>query len=230
MPATDLARTILDLGRFVSDQRSLRAIEWGRRTGALDWATMIATLSTHARRGRPGIRRLRRVILENVDRAEVTDSDFELLFLALLAEHGFPTPILHHKVFDHGRFVAEVDLAFPHLKIAIELDGAHHLESEVRERDLPRQNDLVLLGWTVLRFSWSRFAARPEQVLREVRAALGRSVTPSRPVWPRSGLESSVTQVAGVLGRSGQSCGPRFSVRELAHTCCAGGEIGSGVS
>ena len=65
--------------------------------------------------------------------------------------------MLHHKVFDGDRFVAEVDLAFPRLKIAIELDGSHHLEAEVRERDLPRQNDLVLLGWTVLRFSWKRF-------------------------------------------------------------------------
>ena len=47
------------------------------------------------------------------------------------------------------------------LKIAIELDGSIHLEDDVRERDLPRQNDLVLLGWTVLRFTWKRFTERP---------------------------------------------------------------------
>ena len=122
--------------------------------------------------GRPGVVRLREVILANCDRDEITDSDFELLALSLLREHDLPEPVLHHKVFDEGRFVAEVDLAFPRLKIAIELDGSHHLEADVREKDLPRQNDLVLLGWTVLRFSWKRFTERPDLVIAEIRAAI----------------------------------------------------------
>jgi hypothetical protein len=172
VPCTDLSRTILDLARTASDKRILHAIEWGRRTGRTDWAELVSTVARHARRGRPGIRRLRRVILGNAHRTEITDSDFELLFLALLREHGVPEPVLHHRVYDGRRFVAEVDLAFPHLRIAIELDGAAHLEREVRERDLPRQNDLVLLGWTVLRFSWTRFSERPESVLAEVQAAV----------------------------------------------------------
>ena len=46
-------------------------------------------------------------------RSEITDSDFELLVLALLAESGLPTPVLHHRVHDGERFVAEVDLAYP---------------------------------------------------------------------------------------------------------------------
>jgi hypothetical protein len=174
IPATDLARTILDIGRRVGDRRLLRAIEWGRRAELLDWPAMIRTLAHHARRGRPGIQRLRRVIVANVDRTEVTDSDFELLVLALLAEAGLPTPVLHHRVLAGERFVAEVDLAYPELKIAIELDGAVHLRSDVRERDLPRQNDLVLEGWVVLRFTWQRFADRPDRLVAEVREAIRR--------------------------------------------------------
>lgn len=172
VPSTSLPRTILDLARTASDQRTLQSIEWGRRTGRTDWSELISTLAHHARRGRPGIVRLRRVIMANAHREEVTDSDFELLFLAFLAEHGIPAPVLHHRVHDGVRFVAEVDLAYPHLFIAIELDGAEHLDREVRERDLPRQNDLVLLGWTVLRFSWARFIKRPDAVLSEIRAAI----------------------------------------------------------
>jgi len=171
VPATDLARTILDLGRYLGDRRLLHVIEWGRRANKVDWSALISTLARHARQGRPGIRRLRRVIAANIDRDEVTDSDFELLFLAFLAERGLPTPALHHRVTDGERFVAEVDLAYPDLMIAIELDGAIHLEAEVRERDLPRQNDLVLLGWTVLRFSWRRFVERPDGIIAEIQAA-----------------------------------------------------------
>jgi len=172
IPATDVARTLLDVGRLVGDRRLLRSIEWSRREGTVDWPALIATLARHARRGRPGIRRLRRVIAANVERDEITDSDFELLVLALLAEAGLPTPELHHRVHIRGRFIAEVDLAYPALRIAIELDGMVHLQPDVRERDLTKQNDLVLAGWVVLRFSYERYRRRPEQVVAEIRAAI----------------------------------------------------------
>lgn len=172
VPTTDMARTLLDLARVVGDARLLRAIEWGRRESKVDWSALVAVLARHARRGRPGIRRLRRVIAANADRTEVTDSDLELFALALIAEHGLPKPELHHRVTSNGRFVAEVDLAYPRWRIAIELDGSVHLLADVRERDLPRQNDLVLEGWTVLRFSWQRLADHPTSVVAEIRTAL----------------------------------------------------------
>ena len=171
IPVTDINRTILDLGRYESDRRVLRAIEWARRKELTDWDQLIATLARHARRGRSGIRRLRRVIVANAHRQEITDSDFELLLLALLLEHGLPEPVVHHRVYAGDRFVAEVDMAYPDRKVAMEADGPSHLESEVRERDLPRQNDLTLLGWDVLRFTWDRYVARPEHIVAEVRTA-----------------------------------------------------------
>ena len=176
IPATDVARTILDLARTVGDQRLARTIENARRAKATDWERLISTLSHHARRGRPGIRRLRRVIARNAHRSEVTDSDFELLVLALLLEVGLPEPVLHHRVVDGDRFVAEVDLAYPDLRIAIELDGRIHLDEDVRELDLPRQNDLVLSGWIVLRFTWRRYRDRPESIVAEVRDARRRAL------------------------------------------------------
>jgi hypothetical protein len=172
VPTTDIARTLLDLARLVGDRRLLRGIEWCRRERLLEWGDLVATLARHARKGRPGIRRLRRVIAANADRAEVTDSDLELFALAMIAESGLPAPVLHHRVLAEDRFVAEVDLAYPQWRIAIELDGSVHLQAEVRERDLPRQNDLILEGWTVLRFSWKRLADHPDRCLAEIRAAL----------------------------------------------------------
>lgn len=179
IPTTAFDRTLLDLARTVSDVRLLRAIEFGRRTKATDWTSLASTLRTHARRGRPGIARLRRVITANAHRGEITDSDFELLVIALLLEHGLPEPVLHHRVMDGDRFVAEVDLAYVDLKIAIELDGLVHLERDVRERDLARQNDLVLAGWTVLRFTSDRFVRRPDLVIAEIVAARRSALRPS---------------------------------------------------
>jgi hypothetical protein len=172
IPVTDVERTLLDMARRVSDRWLARTVEGARREGLTDWADLIATLVTHARRGRPGIARLRRVIAQHAHRTEITDSDLELMILALLLEAGLPEPVLHHRVMDGDRFVAEVDLAYPALRIAIEIDGRIHLDGEVRERDLPRQNDLVLSGWIVLRFTWARFRDRPESIVSEVRAAI----------------------------------------------------------
>ena len=169
---TDPARTVLDVGRYVGQKRLARVAEGARRADLVTWSALIACLAAHARRGRPGIRRLRAVILAGAHREEITDTDMELLVLGLITEAGLPEPTLHHRVHDAGRFVAEVDLAYPRWHIAIECDGDIHLDPAVRERDLARQNDLTLVGWTVLRFSWTRVQARPEVVVAEVRAAI----------------------------------------------------------
>ena len=172
IPVTDPARTLLDVGRYVGVARLSRVVEGARRQGDVTWSSVIACLAAHARRGRPGIRRLRAVILADAHRSEVTDTDMELMVLSILREGGCPEPVVHHRVMAGERFVAEVDLAYPQWKIAIECDGSVHRLEEVHDRDLARQNDLVLEGWTVLRFSWERVRSRPDLVLAEVRAAL----------------------------------------------------------
>lgn len=172
IPVTDPDRTMLDLGRYLGPRRLARTIEGARRDGLVDWSSLIRTLARHARQGRHGVRRLREVILADAGREAITDTDVELLVLALLREFGLPEPVVHHHVYDGERFVAEVDLAYPDAKVAIECDGDVHLLEEVHERDLPRQNDLVLLGWTVLRFTSDAVRQHPFAVVREVREAL----------------------------------------------------------
>jgi very-short-patch-repair endonuclease len=175
IPTTDLPRTLLDLGRTVGDARLLRAVEWSRREKGVMWSDLITTLAHHARRGRGGIQRLRRIILANAHREEVTDTDVELLVLSLLSEAGLPDPVLHHQVRVDGRVVAEIDLAYPALRIAIEIDGTIHLREDVWNRDLPRQNFLVLEGWTILRFNRDGVLDHPDRIVAEVRAAIRRS-------------------------------------------------------
>jgi very-short-patch-repair endonuclease len=173
IPVTAPDRTILDIALRTSDRRLVAAIDSARRRSLTSWDGLTATLLRHARRGRPGVARLRRVIAGHVSQAEVTDSIFESLVLSLLREHGLPDPVLHHRVLSpRGELIAEVDLAYPLRRIAIELDGLVHLDRDVWERDRPRQNRLELLGWTVLRFSWRTLVERPEVIVAEVSAAL----------------------------------------------------------
>ena len=72
-----------------------------------------------------------------------------------------------------GRAVAELDFAFPELKICIEVDGYEaHSGRAAFTRDRRRQNTLELDGWLVLRFTWHQIVHEPEWVLAQVRAAI----------------------------------------------------------
>lgn len=79
-------------------------------------------------------------------------------------------------VFQHpvGRF--RIDFAYPELLIAIEVDGyGPHASRAAFQRDRSRQNDLVALGWTVLRFTWADVVKRPDHVARVLRQAFARA-------------------------------------------------------
>lgn len=66
-----------------------------------------------------------------------------------------------------------IDIAFPEIKLAIEIDGRQfHEGKEVFESDRWRQNDLVLAGWRVLRFTATMVRAHPQIVLRLIEQAL----------------------------------------------------------
>ncbi|MGQ0779338.1 MAG: DUF559 domain-containing protein [Pseudonocardiales bacterium] len=69
-----------------------------------------------------------------------------------------------------------IDVAFPAQRIAIEVDGwAWHITPERFIRDRQRQNAVVNLQWTVLRFTWHDLVGRPEAVINDIRTALSSS-------------------------------------------------------
>ena len=69
-----------------------------------------------------------------------------------------------------------VDIAFRRERLAVEIDGRlHHDTSEVFETDRVRQNALVIAGWDVLRFTWSRLVNEPGAFVHEIRQTLARS-------------------------------------------------------
>lgn len=169
---TDADRTILDLARYLGVRRLAKVIEDALRLGLVTRGSLFDTLVRHARQGRHGIRRLRAVLVGDTDRP-ITDTEAERLTLVAPRMAGLPEPVLHHRVeTDTGRFVAEVDFAYPQWKIAIEVVGSIHDLPEVRDRDAPRHNDLEIEGWLVLVFRNEVVRDRPDRVVRDVRDAI----------------------------------------------------------
>lgn len=100
-------------------------------------------------------------------------SPMESVLRWLILEAGLPQPHLQHVVRAGGRFVGQVDLAWPDRQVLVEFDGNVHRDRKVFVDDLRRQNGLMLAGWTILRFTSADVLGRREQVLAAIRAALG---------------------------------------------------------
>jgi very-short-patch-repair endonuclease len=65
-----------------------------------------------------------------------------------------------------------VDFYAPYARLAIEIDGLIHLDSEVRARDVERQKDIEALGITILRFTNEQITGNMDDVLRSIRISL----------------------------------------------------------
>lgn len=87
-----------------------------------------------------------------------------------LIDHGFPVPEVNHPVLGiDGHEVRRIDLAWPHLRIALEYDGyASHVDRQ--GEDAARTVDLQRRGWIVVRMS-SDDLIDPSPVLDELRNA-----------------------------------------------------------
>ncbi|WP_324274657.1 endonuclease domain-containing protein [Blastococcus brunescens] len=92
----------------------------------------------------------------------------------LIHEAGLPRPVLQHVIRDGlGRFLAQVDLAWPEHRVVVEFDGNVHRDRRVFVEDLRRQNGIVLADWRVLRFSSADVLGRPGSVIGTLGQALG---------------------------------------------------------
>lgn len=92
----------------------------------------------------------------------------ERLLVKLLRDAGITGWRSNHPV---GGY--KVDVAFPAEQIAVETDGwAFHSDSDVFQVDRKRQNDISLLGWQVLRFTWLDLTEYPQRVIAVIRRAI----------------------------------------------------------
>jgi Transcriptional regulator, AbiEi antitoxin/Protein of unknown function (DUF559) len=174
IPCTGLCRTLIDLGAVLWNVEPLQAaIDDAVRRELCSWDDLLHTLARHSKKGRRGAGPLR-AILEECYGTRVPDSRFNRLVQRLIVDSGLLAPVVEHEIRDaSGRLLGRVDLALPELKIAIELDSRrHHLSADAFESDRPRQNNLELEGWLVLRYTWRLYIHQPNRIVAEVAAAI----------------------------------------------------------
>jgi very-short-patch-repair endonuclease len=172
---TDPVRTVIDLGLVMPWWLVQRAISKGISTKALTVSEVRGLRDALGRPGRNGTGIIRAILDGQLVYLGKEESELEKRFTALATRRGLPPLTLQHEVWEGGRFVARIDAAYPDVKLAIEVDGfEHHSTPEAFQIDRSRQNHLVRLGWTVLRFTWHDVVHRPAHVASTIEEAISR--------------------------------------------------------
>lgn len=175
IPVTNPLRTIVDLGAVLPAEQVEDALDTGLAPPSLFSIEAIEWMRNEvAGPGRHGCGVLGRVLDDRALGGAVNDSLLEPRMARLLRRAGLPPAAFHYAVTTPGGvFLAEVDFAYPDLKLAIEVDGfSVHGTPRAMAKDFVRQNGLVPYGWHVLRFTWRQVVREPEMVARAIAGAL----------------------------------------------------------
>ncbi|HVM39311.1 MAG TPA: type IV toxin-antitoxin system AbiEi family antitoxin domain-containing protein [Acidimicrobiia bacterium] len=172
IPITNPLRTIVDLGAVSPWWTVERALDDALGRKLVTLPAVVKVLRDVARPGRRGSGVLRQVLERQGPDPHGTR--IEKLLWRIHLDHGLPRPQMQFTVRDAaGRFVARVDAAHPAARVLVEVDGFEKRASiEAFQHDRTRQNRLVELGWTVLRFTKADLVQRPEHVAGTIMRAL----------------------------------------------------------
>lgn len=170
IPVTAPFRTIFDLAAVLKQRELERAWHEALVRGMTAKVSLPVLLERYP--GRRGTRQLRD-LLDWPEPVGFTRNDFEEAFLALVDAHGLPWPRMNADLAARGRFF-EVDALWERERVAVELDsrGVHGTPKKF-ESDRQRDRILVAEGWRTMRVTWRQLQDEPEEIVADLRLALG---------------------------------------------------------
>ena len=172
IPTTTPLTTLVQLGAVTSEAIVRRTMDDFVSRTLVTVSGVVASLHRLGGRGRRGAGVLRRVLERRGLGLDDHDGGLEPLFADLCRQFDLPMPAYQVPIVLGGR-PRRIDFAYARRRIAIEVDGYEfHSRFDVFEDDRIRGNELELLGWTVLRFTWHQVVHQPGRVAATIRAAL----------------------------------------------------------
>jgi very-short-patch-repair endonuclease len=178
LSATTPSRTVIDLAAVLSSRPLGRIMDRFATKGLASFKEMSETLDGLARKGKPGVVKLRRALEPRLSTRAPSESDLESALLEVIRLSGLPEPDTQHRPPWLKHVDGRVDLAYPESKLVIEGDSREwHGDEYTFQADRVRDNLAQLAGWRVLRFTWHDITKRPEYVVSSIRRALGLSLS-----------------------------------------------------
>lgn len=176
---TRIERTLVDLAAELSADELEKQVDDALRRRLTQPRRIQACFKRLRAKGRHGVARFGQVLDRRQGSLQRTETDDELRLLGVLVEAGLRPMTQHEVPWAEGR-TYRLDLAFPSVKVGLEMDGyASHGSRRQWAQDQTRTNVLVKLGWVVLRFTRADLE-NPEEVVSTVRQTLAARRQPGR--------------------------------------------------
>ena len=159
---TGIARTLCDLAASESPIQLKFAFEWAWRSGhSLTWIEQTAQRLNGPRS--PGPKRVLALVQRAREQGHPTESALEVKVEEVIG--SLPGIVRQHVISRRtGEFVARVDFAIPHLKIAIEAHSRErHFTTDAIDADGDREGEMQSEGW-IVRFVTDAQRRRPDRL------------------------------------------------------------------
>jgi hypothetical protein len=172
LPVTTPARTIVDMAAHLGTRR-LAKLDSSVARDLTSYEAVLALLERVARRGKPGIRKLRTVMADRGGEPEPDASVLEERLIDLIDRGNLLRPTREFAAPWLAPTNGRVDLAYEETRLVVEADSRRwHTVADAFLTDRERDNRAQLAGWRVLRFTWWDIEERPEYVVSMIREAL----------------------------------------------------------
>jgi len=170
VPATIVERALVDSAITSGTPRLRELVAKALRGGFVQLHDVSAQLEVSGRIH--GARRMAAALLQLDPDVAASESRAEQVAFEALVRAGLPTPVRQFAVALPDGMI-RIDLAYPDLRLAIEIDGFWwHSTPQRKAADERRQNQLVQAGWRVLRFGAGRVVSDPAHLVAEVARAV----------------------------------------------------------
>jgi predicted transcriptional regulator of viral defense system len=171
IPCTTLARTLLDVAEDATAREVQRACDRAEAQRLLDMADIQDVLCRA--NGRRGAGVLRSVVAEHRVGSTLTRNELEERFLAICRAAGLPPDAVNAWISYPAGGGAEADFLWRAQRLIVEVDGRDvHSTRRAFESDRRGDQQLLLLGWRVVRFTWRQVMLDPAYVIATLRGLL----------------------------------------------------------
>ncbi len=168
-PVTSVPRTIVDLAATWRQGRLRLALDDAVAAKRTTDAEVGTCLRSVARRGKPGVQLLARLLDERGPGEAPPASVLERDFFVLVARSPLPDPKRQYPLPRTDGVPGLVDAAWPGVKLIVEVDGRrwHQRLADIK-RDRDRDLHAAAQGWQVVRLLHEHIVRAPEETLRQL--------------------------------------------------------------
>jgi very-short-patch-repair endonuclease len=165
---TTIAQSLFDVAKQVSPWRLERAMDDALLDKRISAADLNERLHFYSGSRRPGLPRIRPLVLERLDDGWTpAESELEALLAAVLGRIPGAPRVVRQAAFPwRSATDSRVDFLLPEFRLIIEADGRRwHARYADFDRDRWRDNEAVANGYRVLRFTWVHLNELVDDVL-----------------------------------------------------------------